>query len=204
MKIKICGITNLEEIEYLNILKPDYIGLVFADSKRKVNIDKAITLVDKLDKNIKKVAVFRNNNYAQVEEVLKFVPVDIVQLHGEESKEFVNKIRKNFNLEIWRGTNLDSNINELSYGVDKLILDSIEPGSGVAFNWTNIKEVDFKGDIFLAGGINLNNIDIALKVEGINGVDVSSGVEVIENGIRKKSYYKMQNIIKKVRGYNEK
>ena len=204
MKIKICGITNLEEIEYLNILKPDYIGLVFADSKRKVNIDKAITLVDKLDKNIKKVAVFRNNTYAQVEEVLKFVPVDIVQLHGEESKEFVNKIRKNFNLEIWRGTNLDSNINELSYGVDKLILDSIEPGSGVAFNWTNIKEVDFKGDIFLAGGINLNNIDIALKVEGINGIDVSSGVEVIENGIRKKSYYKMQNIIKKVRGYNEK
>ena len=204
MKVKICGITSLKEIEYLNKLKPDYMGLIFAQSKRKVDVEQAVTLVDKLDEKIKKVAFFRNNTYAEVKEVLKSVSVDIVQLHGEENTDFVSKLRKEFNVEIWRGTTLKSDISELTNGIDKLILDSSEPGSGVAFDWSNVKEVDFKGEIFLAGGVNLVNIDKALKVKGIDGIDISSGVEIFQNGIREKSYIKMKKVIKKVREDNEK
>ena len=71
IQIKICGITNKEEIEYLNILKPEYIGFVFAKSKRQVTGEKANELCLNLDNNIKRVGVFRNNSIDEILDILE-------------------------------------------------------------------------------------------------------------------------------------
>ena len=73
MQIKICGITTLREVEFVNELKPDYIGLVFAESKRKVNEEKAFQLCKYLNKEIKTVAVFRNNSFEEIKNVLEIL-----------------------------------------------------------------------------------------------------------------------------------
>ena len=81
IQIKICGITNKKEIEYLNILKPEYIGFVFTKSKRQVNGEKANELCLNLDNNIKKVGVFRNNSIDYILDILGKVSLDVIQLH---------------------------------------------------------------------------------------------------------------------------
>ena len=83
-EIKICGIKNSEEIEYVNKLNPDYIGLVFADSKRKISPENANRLVLKLNNTIKTVGVFLDAEIKIIEDVLKQVRIDIIQLHGSE------------------------------------------------------------------------------------------------------------------------
>ena len=116
MQIKICGITTLREIEFVNELKPDYIGLVFAESKRKVNEEKAFQLCKYLNKEIKTVAVFRNNSFEEIKNVLEKVPIDILQLHGNETEYMVKRIKDIFKGEVWRG------INYKEYSEEKLNL----------------------------------------------------------------------------------
>lgn len=206
-EIKICGITNLSEIKFLNELIPSYIGLVFTESKRKVDIEKAIELCEILNPLVKTVAVFRNEDYQYISEVLNSVSINIVQLHGSESIDLIRKIKENFKVEIWKALSLENIKNEgylNSEYIEKLLIDSPNPGSGQKFNWNTISNISFNKDIFLAGGINLSNIDEALTLENINGVDLSSGVEWInEDGKREKSYIKVKEIIEKVREHNE-
>lgn len=206
-EIKICGITTLKEVQFLNELVPDYIGLVFTESKRKVTVEKAIDICEQLNSSIKTVAVFRNEDYEYISEVLNSVPVHIVQLHGSEKIDLIKKIKETFKVEIWKALALED-INNRDYldseYIDKLLIDSPNPGSGQKFNWDNISDIKFSKEIFLAGGISLYNINEALMLENINGIDLSSGVEWInEEGKREKSYIKVKEIIGKVREYNE-
>lgn len=206
-EVKICGITTLREVEFLNKLKLGYIGLVFTESKRKVTIEKAIEICREINSSIKTVAVFRNEDYESISEVLNSVPVNIVQLHGSESIELIKKIKGNYKVEVWKALS-SQEIKNKEYlecqFIDKLLVDSPNPGSGESFNWQELKNVKFSKDVFLAGGINLENVDEALILKNINGVDLSSGVEWInEDGIREKSYAKVKEIIRKVREYNE-
>ena len=100
MKIKTCGLFREEDIYYANELKPDYIGFVFAESKRKVGVEKAIDLKKKLDKEIKSVGVFVNDNLDFILNLIKDKIIDIVQLHGNEDNDFLDNLKTKTNAKI--------------------------------------------------------------------------------------------------------
>ncbi|MDR5588720.1 phosphoribosylanthranilate isomerase [Clostridium aquiflavi] len=206
IKVKICGITSLREISYLNILKPDYVGFVFAKSKRQIEKSKCKILSDLLIQDIKKVGVFRNNSIEEILEVVNYVSLDVIQIHGDENNEYIKNLRKalDSNIAIWKAILIDEKVKKVDLKkykslIENFVLDGVSPGSGRNFNWNNTKlSSDIK--FFLAGGINEENVLDAIKILKPNGIDVSSGVESInENGERLKSFYKMKDLIMKVR-----
>ena len=186
MLIKICGIKRLEDIEYVNELKPDYIGFVFAKSKRQVDIYQAIKLKEKLNHKIKAVGVFRNDNIELIKEVLSYNIIDLIQLHGDESDDYIKEIKKFTNKPIIKAYR-DSEYAKYS------LYDSIDPGKGIEFDYKSVKS---NKPYFLAGGINISNIDEALK-QNPYCIDVSSGVET--DGV--KDYLKMKEIIMRCKNY---
>jgi phosphoribosylanthranilate isomerase len=207
MLIKICGITKLEEIEAINLLKPEYIGFVFAESKRRVDAKEVRILFDKLDKAIKTVGVFRNNSKQFIIDVLEQIPLYAIQLHGDEDEEFILDLKTKVKCEIWKAVSVKSEQDlkdALNYPVETLVLDGSNPGSGQIFPWKYLDNTKFTKRVFLAGGINEENVLEAIEKVKPNGIDLSSGVEIITNeGIRIKSKEKMKNLIDKVRSNNE-
>lgn len=207
-KVKICGISRLEDISYVNKLLPDYIGLVFASSKRQVIISQAKDLIKALDKNVKTVGVFVNEDCDKVRSISKLLKLDILQFHGNEDEEYI----KNFNdFTIWKSLSINiviekkiidnqkkiDNIN--NFAIDAILLDSYikgtNGGSGKSFDWSIIENLNIRKNIILAGGLNLENITKAINMVKPCCVDISSGVE--SNGI--KSFEKMKKFINKVR-----
>lgn len=207
MLVKICGITEIEEIEELNKLKPDYVGFVFAESKRKVNKEYAKIMISKLNKDIKSVGVFRNNKFNEILSILKEIRLDVIQLHGDEDEDFIYKLKEKTNCEIWKAFSVRSYKDLLivnKYPVDTILLDGSEPGSGEVFPWEILKKSSISKNVLLAGGINEDNITEAINKIRPYGIDVSSGVESINrNGQRLKDKIKMEKLIKKVRESNE-
>lgn len=203
MLVKICGITSINEVNALNELKPEYMGLVFAESKRKVSIEKSKVLLSKLDKNIKSVGVFRNSSITYILDVIKNTSIDIIQLHGNENSDFIEELKSKTSCEIWKAVGIASKedlIKALDYKVDTILLDGSSPGSGKIFPWEYLEGVNINKKIFLAGGINENNVLEAIEKVKPYGIDTSSGVEVVDkNGVRTKSKEKIKRLINKVR-----
>jgi phosphoribosylanthranilate isomerase len=180
-EIKICGIKNIEDINIVNRLVPDYIGFVFADSKRKISPEKAKMLMSKLSNMIKIVGVFLDADIKFVKEVLNQVEIDIIQLHGNEDMKYILKLKEFFNGEIWKSVPVCNNfkgsfINRIPNDIT-IIFDSKKGGSGESFDWEKIKGISEKRKIVLAGGLNSNNIKMAIDIVKPQVVDVSSGVE---------------------------
>ncbi|MDS0524476.1 phosphoribosylanthranilate isomerase [Clostridium sp. SHJSY1] len=206
MKIKICGITSTKEIEFLNKFKPDYIGLVFTESKRLINKEQGKLLYDLVDKKIKVVGVFRNNSLQYIEDILDVVPLDVVQLHGDEDEIFITKIRKIFNGEIWKAVSVKSkdDINDFyKYKVDSLLFDGTKPGEGKIFLWKYLDEISADKKFFLAGGIDEENVLKAIEEVNPYGIDISTSVESIIDGKRIKDELKVKRLIDKVRERHE-
>lgn len=205
MKVKICGIRKIEEIEYVNILKPDYIGFVFAESKRKISKEEARVLIGKLDKSIKSVGVFRNNSVEEILQVLDKVDLDVVQLHGEEDEKFIKKIKSSCkkDIHIWKAVSIGKKgevVSPYIEEVNAIVLDGIDPGSGECFPWDKFNKKEFNENVFLAGGIKEENILKAIDIIKPKGIDISSGVEVInEKGERMKSFEKIKRVMELVR-----
>lgn len=202
MKIKICGITSVKEIEFLNKLKPEYIGFVFTESKRFVNKEQGKLLYDLVDKNMKVVGVFRNNSCQYIKEILDLIPLDVVQLHGDENEEFINKVREIFKGEIWKAISLkseDDTINLNKYKIDSFLFDGSNPGEGKVFPWKYMDKFSLDKNFFLAGGINEDNVLKAIEEVKPYGIDVSSGVESMIDGKRIKDELKVERLINKVR-----
>ena len=180
VKIKICGLKRLEDIEIVNKYKPDYIGFVFADSKRKVTHDLADKMKKKLDSSIESVGVFVD---ADIEEILKLYNdgiIDIVQLHGNESEEYIKNLKQksNYQLKIINAIEMSDEKDLLEYDdslADYLLLDSGK-GSGKTFDWRLIRK-DLKKEFFLAGGLNANNISLAVEEFNPYAIDLSSSLE---------------------------
>ena len=183
MLIKICGLKRKEDIEYVNVLKPDLVGFVFAQSKRQISIDTAIKLKSILNKDIKIVGVFRNDNINLIKKIVKLDIIDYIQLHGNENDEYILKIKNFCNLPIIKAY-------QDSEYADYILYDNLEPGSGKECNWKVINDKQF----FLAGGININNISKAIKLNPYC-IDISSGVEVNGN----KDFNKMKELIDRIR-----
>ena len=205
MKIKICGITKLQEIQYINELKPDYIGFVFSKSKRKVSKEEARVLLKVLKNDVLSVGVFRNEEVDFVLEVLNYTNIKIVQLHGSENNDYIENLRSKVNnkIEVWKAISIinEKSIEEINNtNVDNVLLDASTPGEGKRFKLKDLGDFEEFNRVFIAGGINEENIQDIIESLNSKGIDVSSGAEVIdENGIRMKSYEKMKKIIGEVR-----
>ncbi|MDE4541626.1 phosphoribosylanthranilate isomerase [Thermoanaerobacterium sp. R66] len=199
--VKICGIKRIEDVEYLNDLKPDYAGFVFAESKRKVDVNTAYSLIKNLDRQIKKVGVFVNEEVSVVKDVAVYLNLDVLQFHGDEPQDYID----NFDdYTVWKAIRISekSDVFRLrDYHVDGILLDSkingFYGGSGVKFDWNLVKDVkdNLKCKFILAGGINPNNVSKAVEAAKPDVIDVSSGVEV--GGF--KNYQLMKDLICKVR-----
>lgn len=190
MKIKICGITSEKESDYLNDNKVDFAGFVFYEkSKRNITIDKARLIMNRLDSNIRKVAVMVSPT---LEEVIdkEDAGFDVIQIHGELKESILDKTRK----EVWCAINLsDEEYEEKIRWLNKLkpnqyakitgiVIDSKNFGSGQTFDWQQNKDKleskVFKDKTFiLAGGLNSDNVSEAISILNPDIVDVSSGVE---------------------------
>ncbi|KNF08135.1 N-(5'-phosphoribosyl)anthranilate isomerase TrpF [Gottschalkia purinilytica] len=198
-KIKVCGLKRQEDINYVNILKPDYVGFVFAESKRKVSVNECKELREKIDKNIKVVGVFVNEDIHNLKYISDFVGLDIIQLHGDEDDKYIDKLKE---LNVWKAIRVKDHksINDIEkYNVQGILLDTFSKkmygGSGKIFDWNIVKELSHKRNIILAGGLSIENVQEGISIVNPNIVDVSSGVET--EGV--KDFEKIKKFIEKVR-----
>ena len=199
MKVKICGLKRLEDINLINKYPVDYIGFVFAPSKRRVSLDEAIELKTALNPSIKTVGVFVNEEPSVVNEIAAKCSLDIVQLHGDEDDEYI----KNIKFPVWKSISVkDSNFYkemELCTLSSGFVLDTYsndaKGGTGKVFNWDLVKDVSKDKFIILAGGLNSSNVLTAIDKVSPSIIDVSSGVE--EQGF--KNEFKIQEFLRKVK-----
>ena len=180
VKIKICGIKRLEDVEMVNRYKPDYIGFVFADSKRKVSHDLAKELRNNLDSDIIPVGVFVDSPQVEILKLFDDRIIEIAQLHGSESEQYILDLKKKTNgeLKIINAIEMTQEIDLLEYNdssSDYLLLDSGK-GSGKTFDWSLIRK-DIKKEFFLAGGLNSENVAPAINEFNPYAIDLSSSLE---------------------------
>lgn len=176
-KIKLCGLRRLEDISYVNEAKPDYVGFVFADSRRQVGPDHARLLKEILDDNIISVGVFVNAELSLIADLLNEGTIEMAQLHGRETKEYIRQLKVLTNKPVIKAVPVidDKSIQEWEDSLaDYLLLDHGKGGTGQSFDWELIKDVTVP--YFLAGGISINNIDAAMKLKPY-AIDLSSGIE---------------------------
>ncbi len=191
VKIKICGMRRSEDIEMANRYKPDYIGFVFADSPRKVSYDQAKELSELLSDEIVPVGVFVNEHMKLIVDLFKDGIIEMAQLHGDEDEKYIRNLKdKSIEetgkqipvinaIEIKDGADYnDELLKWRDSASDYFILDSGK-GSGKTFDWSLIdKESEFfKNSIFLAGGLNSENLALAIEEFNPFAVDLSSSVE---------------------------
>lgn len=182
-KIKMCGLSRTEDIEAANAIKPDYIGFVFAEiSKRRVSALEASKLKSKLNPEIKAVGVFLDDKLDFVASMLNLGIVDVVQLHGSEDEEYIEKVRKITNKPIIKAFIIRSkeDVERAEKSTADYILLDGGKGEGKAFDWSLLK--DIKRPYFLAGGLNPVNVSDAVKALKPYAVDVSTGIET--NGVK--------------------
>ncbi len=191
VKIKICGMRRSEDIEMANRYKPDYIGFVFADSPRKVSYEQAKELSELLSDEIVPVGVFVNEHMKLIVDLFKDGIIEMAQLHGDEDEKYIRNLKdKSIEetgkqipvinaIEIKDGADYnDELLKWRDSASDYFILDSGK-GSGKTFDWSLIdKESEFfKNSIFLAGGLNSENLALAIEEFNPFAVDLSSSVE---------------------------
>lgn len=203
VKIKICGITNTEDATWAANLGADFLGLVFAkESRRKVSLEKAQQIIKVLPPYIEKVGLFVNEEPQTVNKILDLCQLSLLQFHGEESSDYCNQFKGRAKIiKAFRIKDEDSLKQVSQYEVDFYLLDAfIETeagGTGQTFNWDlALKVKEFGRPIFLAGGLNPDNVVEAIKKVQPYAVDVSSGVE---SSPRRKDVELLQEFIDNVR-----
>ncbi len=209
VKIKICGLKRKEDIEIVNRLQPDYVGLVFAGSKRRVSEETAAELARLLDSGIQKVGVFVDAPEEQILRLLENRVIDLAQLHGNESEEAVHRIRMQSQKPVIRVRILQDSAEaesamkpEYMTEAEYMLFDS-GMGSGRCLDEKNLALLkQFDRPYFLAGGLDPENVTGILdKLSGCipYAVDVSSGVET--DGY--KDEQKIRDFIARVRSWDE-
>jgi phosphoribosylanthranilate isomerase len=199
MKVKICGIKDVETALGAVENGADAIGFVFAESKRKIDVETAKEIVKELPDFVMKIGVFVNETKEEIDKISAYVGLTHLQLHGDEIPEFCQE----FVLPVIKAFSIEHK-NDLEkikqYSCEYILLDGPKgqyPGGyGKVFNWNFLKTEDFKGKhLILAGGLHEENIQSAIKRMNPYMVDVSSGVET--SG--KKDLCKIQSFIDKVK-----
>ena len=199
-RIKICGITNLQDAKVAIDEGVDAIGLVFCEnSPRYINISRAKEIVENTTPFVNCVGLFVDAEKEYINNVLKEVALDTLQFHGQESeqacalynKPYIKAIRMNKNISL-------SEEAEKYFSAHALLLDTyiegLPGGTGIVFDWDLIPK-DIAKPIILAGGLNASNVKDAIKKISPYAVDVSGGVET-EKG--KKDPSKIKEFINEV------
>lgn len=202
-KVKMCGISKVETILAVVEAKPDYMGLVFAPSKRQVTVDQAKILVEELhrgyakkygsdtehDKNdtIKTVGVFVNETVDNLVTIANEANLDAVQLHGDEDEAFIQSLKERTNVEVWKAIQIRTAADTekwIDSSADMLLFDAYHKdergGTGEVFDWSSLDA--FERPFMLAGGIDSTNVARAIRTVRPYGIDISSGIET--NGVK--------------------
>lgn len=200
MKVKICGITD--ELTGMAAVQfgADAIGLIFAESKRRISVERAKEIVLQLPEQVYKVGVFVNETKEQIEKVAASVGLTHIQLHGDETATFSQSL----SLPVIKAFSFQDNEslkNMDGFPSDYILLDSpkgkYRGGNGTAFEWDKVNQRLIDGKkVILAGGLNIDNVEQAIHIIKPFMVDVSSGVET--NGT--KDLAKIKAFIEKVKG----
>lgn len=201
IKVKICGITNLDDASLAVELGADALGFIFATSPRRILPEAAADIIRQIPPFVKSVGVFVDEDAEVIKEIINFCGIDMVQLHGNESPEFCSQF-------------MPHTIKALRIA-DESILQSIEPyrgkvrsllldtytekmagGTGKTFNWDIAIKIGEMGvPIILAGGLGPSNIEDAISFVKPYAVDVNSG---IEKSPGKKSKTLMEELFEKI------
>ena len=216
-KVKMCGISKVDTIPAIVEAKPDYMGLVFAPSKRQVTVAQAKTLVDELHKqyettygevivpmntdtaqdsqdnqefvqgnsnfeNIKTVGVFVNETIENLLKIAEEVKLDVIQLHGDEDESFIQTLKEQSNVEVWKAVQVRSAADAekwIDSSADMLLFDAYHKdergGTGEVFDWSSLDA--FERPFMLAGGMDSTNVARAIRTVRPYGIDISSGIE---------------------------
>lgn len=201
-KVKICGLLRIEDIVAANECMPDYIGFVFAKSRRQIDKDTARNLKSQLDKHISAVGVFVNQELEYIADLFKQGIIDLVQLHGDEDENYILKLKNICGCKIIKAIGISDSIPKIPANADYILFDKVTQGetrggTGLSFNWEIIKGFN-KLPVFLAGGLTVSNAGQAIMEVNPYCVDVSSGVET--DGFKDKE--KMNSFVRKVRNIN--
>lgn len=179
VKVKLCGLRTHNDVDIIHRYTPDYAGFIFASSKRQVTPVLAKELITRIT-NAQCIGVFVNQPVQEVADIASFCNLDGIQLHGDESSEYVKELRKLIPLPIWKACRIRKreDIIELP-GINHLLLDSFSPtvygGSGKRINIELLEGFDVS-NCFLAGGVDTDNVEELIKLHPY-GIDVSSSLE---------------------------
>jgi phosphoribosylanthranilate isomerase len=219
-KIKVCGIQNNQLLAALQDVSIDSFGFVFAPSKRRIEIAEANLLIAEIRAMYEHppqcVGVFRNQSESELINILEAVPLDVAQLHGDESPAFCARIRELSGTPIMKAFSLQPGSSSIeiirsaqSYVgvIDTILIDTYDPtyggGSGKTFRWDVIDDIkawcsSVQLPLFVAGGLHSDNVVQLLNQHKPYGVDVSSGVETSGE----KDLLKIITFVERVRAYD--
>jgi phosphoribosylanthranilate isomerase len=198
VKIKICGLSRDEDIDYVNEAAPDYIGFVFAPSKRQITERRALELRIRLRSEIIPAGVFVNAGIDDIARLYDSNIISIAQLHGDEDAAYIAALKERAGIPVIKAVKAvtaDSVITADQCSLVDFVLFDSGGGSGKTFDWRLLDSIagGFSIPYFLAGGIGINNIDAAIKLNPFC-IDVSSGVET--GGV--KNHAKIIELVKHV------
>ena len=186
-RAKICGITRIQDIQSVVQAGADAIGFVFfAPSPRSVTAVQAAELIQHVPPYVQTVGLFVNASAADIQDILKNSPVDILQFHGDESPEQCQTIAQSVGRRWYKAIQMKPELDVIAEiqafqqaGASAVLLDAWHPelkgGTGHSFDWAQFPKLDIP--LILAGGLKPENIEEAIQITGAYAVDVSGGVE---------------------------
>lgn len=211
-KIKLCGMMKPCDIEYANRVKPDFVGFIFANTRRKISATQAKQFREALDAEIPAVGVFVNEDISVITSLVQDGCIDMIQLHGEEDEDYIRRLREICDVPVIKAVKVQT-VEQIRQAaalpVDYLLLDTYRKGvlggTGEAFDWELLREAKaaagdtaegelFGKPYFLAGGLHAGNLREAAAL-GSYGLDVSSGIETDGS----KDFTKMVEVVNIVR-----
>ena len=190
-KVKICGLSTKEAVKTAVSVGADYIGFVFAPSKRQVTLEQAAELAKIIPSHIQKVGVFVSPSRAELLKAVDKVGLDLVQVHGQ----VVDKLFENLPCGSIQAVQVDKGGHVPNSQADYLLFDAPVAGSGQTFDWGRLDTTELAQTFFIAGGLNEDNVVEAIQHFSPFAVDVSSGVE--SNG--QKDHEKIRRFIERVK-----
>ncbi len=198
-RIKICGIRTFKDIQAINLFDISYAGFIFAESKRRVTKEQAKAMRDALRPDIKAVGVFVNTPTDHINEIIDYCQLDIAQLHGEESPKHCKEIHR----AVWKCIPIQDEGSlaaaEQYRSIAGILLDTYSQGArggtGRTFCWEWATEASNQYFTILAGGLNPENVQRAVKIVKPHVVDISSGVETDTQ----KDPYKIEQLVRRIK-----
>lgn len=213
-KIKLCGMMKPCDIEYANRVKPDLVGFIFANTRRKISAAQAKQFREALDAEIPAVGVFVNEDISVITSLVQDGCIDMIQLHGEEDADYIRRLREICDVPVIKAVKVQT-VEQIRQAaalpVDYLLLDTYRKGvlggTGEAFDWELLREAKaaagdtaegelFGKPYFLAGGLHARNLREAAAL-GSYGLDISSGIETDGS----KDFTKMVEVMELVRKF---